>query len=582
MNKTLFGIAICGSIALAGAATLHDSNPAPTPTASFSASLADQPNYPGTTFFIGVGSSPASQAEADNMAMVQLQKQITVTLRSNQEIGVSSKRQGNKEEIKRWFESRNTVNTSGNLQGAEIIIRNKKDNSFYSVAALNKAKFAAQKRMNMTDAAKAVTTLATQAKADADANKLADALASRSRIEERVRFFESERRLLSAAEQLTAADTLPVNIDALSTIFDAALKKLSIEAASGAKQNILDPSQGLLPWIVKVSAAGMPVAEMPLKLVSPDRKVVRTAITDADGQAVFFPDAFIGRSSGEQIWKVIADLQVTRAQSDIVDRKRAEFSVTITPPECKVKLSLSGIDNAAARNELIKTLASYGFKDDGTAKKTLSASTTVEQKGYSQGLSDQSTFVMQEVTLNLAVTDVAGRTLQTTLAKAVGMGNKDAAMTQALQKMQLGPDASQLSKAACGDGSPAKPLPTLAILPFSAPRTWYSDEAKATLLTDMVAGSIHRIEAYQIVERTRLNDIVTEQTTGQAGLIADPVEMGQLLGAQYIMMGTLLGDWDNIKVEGRVVDTKTGAVVKTFSAAGSLEQISDQVAKQLL
>ena len=70
------------------------------------------------------------------------------------------------------------------------------------------------------------------AKADAEANKLADALGVRSRIEERIRFFESERLLLSAAETLRPGDTVPVNIDELNKVFDSALKKLAVTAIS--------------------------------------------------------------------------------------------------------------------------------------------------------------------------------------------------------------------------------------------------------------------------------------------------------------------------------------------------------------
>jgi TolB-like protein len=544
--------------------------------------MINDPSYPQQMFFVGVGSSPISQADADNQAVSAVQKSITVTVRVSQESGMSSKRQGNSETVKRYLESRATMNTRGDLQGADIVKRYTKGNTFMALCALSKSKFAAQKRMNMKEAAKSIVTLADQAKVDADANKIADALSVRSRIEERIRTFEQERVLLSAAESLLPGDTVPVNVDALNKIFDASLKKLSIAAVSGGEQSLVDPAQGLLPWTVLVTALEVPIAEMPLKLVSPDRKIVRTAITDAQGQAIFYPDAYVGRAAGEQVWKVMADLQVSRSQMDILDRKRADFRVTITPMECKVKIQASGIPVAAARTELVKTLANYGFKDDPSAKKTLIASTSVLEKGFSQGLSDATSFAMLEVSLALEVKDAAGRSLQSTIGKAMGTGNRDAAVVAAIKKMQLGPDASLLSKAACGDGSPAKPLPTLAVLPFNAPRTWYSDEAKASLLADMVAGAIHRAEAYQIVERTRLAELVTEQTTGQSGLIADPVEMGQLLGAQFVMMGTLLGDWDSLRVEGKIVDSKTGAVVKTFSATGSLETISGAIAKQIL
>jgi len=582
MNKKLVSIAIASlcACATAGSASLTDANGGGNAPSSL-ASLANDPAYPPQMYIIGVGSSPVSQADADNQAVAQIQKQITVTVKVNQESGVSSKRQNGKEDLARFLDSRTTLNSRGDLQGANIVKRFTREKTFIAMAVLSKSQFAAQKRMNMKEASKAVLVLADQAKKDADANKFADALSIRSKIEEGIRNYQSERILLSAVDVLTDADTVPLNLDALNRIFDSALKKLSIDVISGNSQALTDPAQSLQPWVVKVTAAGAPVAEMPLKLVSPDRKVPRTAVTDAQGQAIFVADAYVPRIAGDQEWKVVADLDVTRSQMDILDRKSAEIHFSITPVVCKVKFQFNGIEAAAARTELVNTLGNYGFKDDPSSKKTLIANASVAQKGYSQGLSDQSSFYMNEITLNLTVQDRAGRSLQSTITKAMGTGNKEAAEVMAIKKMQIGPDASALSKAACGDAGPEKPLPTLAILPFNAPRYWYSDEAKAELLSDMVAGSIHRAEIYQIVERTRLKDILSEQANGQSGIIADPIEMGQLLGAQYVMLGTLLGDWNAIRVEGKIVDVKTGVVAKTFSASGSLDNISEQIAKQI-
>ena len=546
-------------------------------------SIGNDPAYPTQLFFVGVGSSPISQADADNLAVSQIQKQITVTVKVAQESGVSNKQStGNKESISRWLDSRATMSSRGDLQGADIVKRQTQGKTFIAVAALNKAKFAAAKRLNMAEAGKGIKTLADQAKTDVDAGKLADALGVRTQLEERIRTFESERILLSAAEALQLSDTVPANLDAINKMYEVALKKLSLTAAAGNDQALTDVAQPLQPWIVNVTAEGKPIPEMPVKLVAPDRKIVRTAVTDAQGNATFFPDGFAYRASGTQTYTAMADLNVNRSQVDILERKKADFRYTVTPPECKVKMQFSGIDVAAAKTELTKTLMNYGFKDDPTAKKTLTATTTATQKGYSQGLSEASSFSMMEVALTLAVLDPAGRTVQSSITKAVGAGNKDNAIVSAIKKMDLGPDASALSKAACGAGVATKDLPTLAILPFSAPRAWYSDEAKAGMLADMVAGAVHRMEAYQIVERTRLNEIVSEQTSGQTGLMANPVEMGQLLGAQFVMMGTVLSDNGTFKVEGKIVDTKTGALVKTFSAAGTLEQIADQIAKQVI
>ena len=60
--------------------------------------MGNDPAYPPQLYFVGVASSPNSQTDADNLAMAQVQKQITVHVRVKQESGMKSMRKNEKEE----------------------------------------------------------------------------------------------------------------------------------------------------------------------------------------------------------------------------------------------------------------------------------------------------------------------------------------------------------------------------------------------------------------------------------------------------------------------------------------------------
>jgi TolB-like protein len=68
---------------------------------------------------------------------------------------------------------------------------------------------------------------------------------------------------------------------------------------------------------------------------------------------------------------------------------------------------------------------------------------------------------------------------------------------------------------------------------------------------------------FTVVERDRLNQALAEMKIDQTGLIdpKDRKQLGHLLGANYMLIGTISGTADDVSVDARVVAIETGQVI---------------------
>jgi hypothetical protein len=93
------------------------------------------------------------------------------------------------------------------------------------------------------------------------------------------------------------------------------------------------------------------------------------------------------------------------------------------------------------------------------------------------------------------------------------------------------------------------------------------DQAALDLLTRRLSGKLHETDQFTIIERDKMDRILAEQGFQQGGCVAEEciVEMGQLLGASAIIVGSL-GKLGTLHMfEARLIDVETGEVVATTS-----------------
>jgi len=86
-----------------------------------------------------------------------------------------------------------------------------------------------------------------------------------------------------------------------------------------------------------------------------------------------------------------------------------------------------------------------------------------------------------------------------------------------------------------------------------------------TLISDL--GHLGRL---QVVERERLDALLSELKLQQSGLVdpATAAKIGRILGAQALLMGSYTAIGETIRIDARIVEVETGLVLKAEEVTG--------------
>ncbi|MCH7806931.1 MAG: PEGA domain-containing protein [Proteobacteria bacterium] len=105
---------------------------------------------------------------------------------------------------------------------------------------------------------------------------------------------------------------------------------------------------------------------------------------------------------------------------------------------------------------------------------------------------------------------------------------------------------------------------TLAVLDFDS---FGISAPEVAALTNRLRTNMTQLDVYRIIERGLMQQIMVEQDFQLTGCTSDEcaVEVGQLLGAQLMLAGSIGRVGNTWTVEMRVIDVETGAVVKSTS-----------------
>tara|TARA_Y100001980_G_C14530670_1_gene306617 strand:- start:154 stop:1566 length:1413 start_codon:yes stop_codon:yes gene_type:complete len=106
--------------------------------------------------------------------------------------------------------------------------------------------------------------------------------------------------------------------------------------------------------------------------------------------------------------------------------------------------------------------------------------------------------------------------------------------------------------------------PSVAVLDFEAKGI---PVYEAETLTERLRSEIQKTNAFRITDRKLLDKILSEQALQQSGCTTDEcsAEIGQLLGAQYMISGSIGKLGSTYTVESKLVSVSTGAAERTES-----------------
>ena len=135
--------------------------------------------------------------------------------------------------------------------------------------------------------------------------------------------------------------------------------------------------------------------------------------------------------------------------------------------------------------------------------------------------------------------------------------------------------------AASGLGEPK--LPLVAVLPMDG-RGLTSDEA--SVITDLLGTELMRTESFRVMERSQMDNVLKEQGFQKSGACDNSqcaVEMGQLLGIDRMVVGSIGKVGRTFLVNVRMVNVGTGEVVRSVSRTtqGDIDELLMRVVPQV-
>ena len=102
-------------------------------------------------------------------------------------------------------------------------------------------------------------------------------------------------------------------------------------------------------------------------------------------------------------------------------------------------------------------------------------------------------------------------------------------------------------------------------------------EALKVGLTQMLITDLTGTEGVAVVERTQLQAILNELELGHSGKV-DPetaAQVGKLLGAEYMVLGTYFEMMGTLRVDARLVKVETGEIVHAAGVDGKAAEFMD-------
>ncbi|MGE0160166.1 MAG: CsgG/HfaB family protein [Gemmatimonadales bacterium] len=123
----------------------------------------------------------------------------------------------------------------------------------------------------------------------------------------------------------------------------------------------------------------------------------------------------------------------------------------------------------------------------------------------------------------------------------------------------------------------AQDLPTVAVLDFTS--FMMGDGGAAVNLgkaiTAMLVTEFSNRDGIQVIERAQLNDMLREQDLVLSGRVdeSSAIEIGKMLGAQYVLLGQASSIADNLRMDIRAVDVETSEIVAVLKKSDRTSEL---------
>lgn len=529
--------------------------------------------YPNDFYFVGVGMSERGVDIAKQNAMVEVKKQLSVSVSASmldEQSAISINGKGiNASRV----ESRARLVTSGDVSGIEVVKSAQQGKLFYALAVLDKKNFIAATKAKIADLKKQVSQLVAAIQTDISANKMAAALVKLSVARKNIILAEEQRTLLSAAAPPTDAEKLDVTLTDISLLFEKCVAGIRLSKTGGDNQVFAVGMVPSDPFVVTASVEGGPVPSLQINLLDDNNKIALTRFTDDNGKAEFSVSEKADMSAGTHKYTAAIFMNVGSELKTRLAAQNQIFAYTVQSNPCFAKILVdvsapltSGKEDIAKK--VIARLSKYDVKNDPASESIIKVSVAATETGNVAGLSENNSFVKTEVSLTLALTDEDGKDLASLTGTGKGMGSTLVKSTIAgIDNVKLEGSIKTVLEKICS----VKSIPTLKIAVFEfKDRTgyaWWYDMAQG--LTDMLTTQLINSGKFDVVERTQINRIMEEKSLAQSGIVEEneAIQIAKVANADVILIGTASIAGSKIEADARIVDMKTGIAKCAMSSS---------------
>jgi TolB-like protein len=107
----------------------------------------------------------------------------------------------------------------------------------------------------------------------------------------------------------------------------------------------------------------------------------------------------------------------------------------------------------------------------------------------------------------------------------------------------------------------------IAVMEFQALNNKTGSNNLGSMIAEMFTTEVVNSESFRIVEREHLKKVLKELEVGQSGIIdtTEAQEIGKMLGADAIITGSVMKIQENLRVDSRIIEVKTGLIVSAES-----------------
>jgi TolB-like protein len=123
----------------------------------------------------------------------------------------------------------------------------------------------------------------------------------------------------------------------------------------------------------------------------------------------------------------------------------------------------------------------------------------------------------------------------------------------------------------------ATPAITVAIMPFHQALAKDAHAPLAEAIGEMMMVRLSEVNGLVLVDRTTLDKVLKEQELSRAMSPADQTRLGKIIGAQFVLTGSVTAVGDEFQIDAHLLDVETARIARSARAKVRGDQLTESV-----